>query len=933
MQEQNKEMTAIVQWLRQNTESRADLKLDSRDIQPGDVFVAFKGQQSDGANYITAAIENGAAAILVDAASEVDSDALNTVSKQVPIKIVEDLRVLLGDLADEWYDKPSEAVKVIAITGTNGKTSCASWVAQALNLNNTPCATIGTLGVILPDGTNLGGYLTTPDVLSLHRILAHLRDQGIYTVTMEASSIGLEQGRMDGLRIAIAGFTNISLDHLDYHHSMEEYEAAKALLFVRPGLKLAVLNGDDPAGLRFAANSTADKTLTYSLDHNSKADIRALHYTFHDYGLSFMLHTDNGDTQVLSRLVGEHNISNLLLTVGILEGLGWGLSRISRTLSNLEAVAGRLETVEPLVNPQNKPLVVVDYAHSPDALKRALQAIRPNADARQGRLICVFGCGGDRDRTKRPIMAQIAEELADLVYITSDNPRTEDPERILNEILAGISSPDAECLALVDKNRDYSILYSILKAAPQDVILIAGKGHEDYQEVHGVRHYFDDRQWAALGLLMRDGLNVSSDTRQLDRGQFFVALQGENFDAHSLLDEAQGKGAIAALVSEPNKALELAQIQVHDTLDALMTMSKAWRALFDLPVIAVTGSNGKTTTKEMIASVLQTAFGEDYIATLGNLNNHIGVPLSLLRLRANHKIAVFELGMNHPGEIAVLSDLCRPTVAVVTNAQREHQEFMLTVDAVAKENAEVFAYLSDEGVAVYPAATEYTPLWNELSRAKKSLRFAIEEESAEVYGTALENEPEGVRFVLNANNTQTAIALKIPGEHNVSNALAASAVCLAAGIDIAHIKQGLDSFVPVSGRLQNYVLKNGTRVIDDSYNANPDSVRAAIDVLSALPSPTLLVMGDMGEVGPEGPQMHREVGEYAKQQGITHLLTFGVASKETSTAFGEGAQHFDEIEALYQAVDALEPAAVLVKGSRSMRMERVVQNLLNQQEK
>ncbi|WP_432786704.1 UDP-N-acetylmuramoyl-L-alanyl-D-glutamate--2,6-diaminopimelate ligase [Oligella sp. MSHR50489EDL] len=932
MQEKMKEITAIIQWLRQNTESRADLKLDSRDIQPGDVFVASKGLHNDGAQFIPAAINNGAAAILVDAASSYVENALKEASIEVPILAVSHLKALLGQLADEWYGRPSEVVKVIAITGTNGKTSCVSWVAQALNLNNTACATIGTLGVILPDGKNLGGSLTTPDVLSLHRILAYLRDHDIFTVAMEASSIGLDQGRMDGLRIDIAGFTNISLDHMDYHQSMAAYEEAKAILFTRPDLKLAVLNANDEAGLRLAQRSVADKTLTYSLDVDSDADIRALHYTFHDYGLSFMLHTNQGDTQILSRLVGEHNISNLLLTVGILEGLGWSLSRISRTLSHLEAVAGRLETVEPMINAQDKPLVVVDYAHSPDALKRALQAIKPNAEARAGRLICVFGCGGDRDRTKRPVMADIAEQLSDLIYITSDNPRTEDPERILKEIVAGLSAPDTEKLALVERDRDYAILYSILHAAAEDVILIAGKGHEDYQEVHGVRHYFDDRQWASLGLLMRDALDVSTDTRQLQQGQFFVALKGENFDAHRLLDQAQAKKALAALVSNPDKQLSLPQIQVYDTQAALMTMAKAWRSLFDLPVIAVTGSNGKTTTKEMIAAILKAAYGELYLATQGNLNNHIGVPLSLLRLRTTHQMAVFELGMNHPGEIAVLADLCHPTVAVLTNAQREHQEFMESVDAVAKENATVFAYLSDEGAAIYPAATEYTPLWDELSRTKKSLRFAIAEPTADIYATEVQSHASGMGFVLHVNGTVTALSLQIPGEHNVSNALAAAGACLAAGVNLDHIKQGLESFAPVSGRLQNYVLKNGTRLIDDSYNANPDSVRAAIDVLSALPGPTLLVLGDMGEVGPEGPQMHREVGKYAKQKGIDHLLTFGTATQESSQAFAEGAQHFTEMQALLKAVAALEPAAVLVKGSRSMRMERVVQDLLGNQE-
>lgn len=930
MQKDNKDIAAIVQWLRQNTASGANLRLDSRDIQIGDVFVASKGRQSDGAEFIPAALQRGAAAVLVDDTSDFKMD--EDIADKVSLLRVNNLKHLLGELADEWYGRPSDTVKVIAITGTNGKTSCASWVAQALNINNTPCATIGTLGVVLPDGTNLGGSLTTPDVLSLHRLLAYLRDHGIFTVTMEASSIGLEQGRMDGLRIAIAGFSNLSLDHLDYHHDMESYEAAKALLFNWPNLELAVINADDPAGLRFAQQSVAQKKLTYSLDINSEADIRALHYTFHDYGLSFLLRTPNGETQVLSRLVGEHNISNLLLTVGILEGWGWSLTRISRTLSKLEAVAGRLEAVEPIANVQNKPLVVVDYAHTPDALKRALQAIRPNAEARGGRLICVFGCGGDRDRIKRPLMAQVTEELADEIYLTSDNPRTEDPDIILEEIVAGISASGTDKLKAVEKRRDYTILKTILQTQPEDVVLIAGKGHEDYQEINGKRQFFDDRQWASLALLMRDGLNISSDTRELDAGQFFVALKGESFDAHRLLGQAQEKKALGALVSDIDKSLELPQIQVHDTLDALMTMAKAWRTQFDLPVVAVVGSNGKTTTKEMIASTMEAAVGENYIATLGNLNNHIGVPLSLLRLRPNHQLAVFELGMNHPGEIAVLADLCQPTVAVLTNAQREHQEFMQTVEAVAKENATVFAYLTKNGTAIYPAATEYTALWDDLCAKNKSLRFAIENNSADVFASDLQSTADGLKFCLNVNNTQNIINLKVAGEHNVSNALAAFAASLAVGIEFNIIKKGLEKFQAVSGRLQDYVLKNGTRIIDDSYNANPDSVRAAIDVLSNLPKPSVLVLGDMGEVGPEGPQMHREMGEYAKQKNINYLLSFGKASQETSQYFGEGAQHCDTIEQVVEVIAELKPAAVLVKGSRSMQMERVVQSLLSKEE-
>lgn len=929
MQNNKQDITTILQWLRHHSVDGADLKLDSRGIQTGDVFIAFKGRQTDGAAFIPDAIAKGAAAVLVDAASTME------VEPNVPYLVVQELQQKLGALADEWYGKPSEAVKVIAITGTNGKTSCASWVAQALNLNETPCATIGTLGVILPDGTNLGGQLTTPDVLSLHRTLAYLRDHGIYTVTMEASSIGLEQGRMDGLRIAIAGFTNLSLDHLDYHQSMEAYEAAKGLLFKWPGLKLAVLNGDDDAGLRLSQQSVAENTLTYSLDMKSKADIRALHYTFHDYGLSFMLRTPNGETQVLSRLVGEHNIANLLLTVAILEGLGWSLSRISRTVSALNAVAGRLETVVPHGQLQDKPLVVVDYAHTPDALKRALEALRPNAEARQGRLICLFGCGGDRDRTKRPLMAAVAEDLADLICISSDNPRTEDPEQILSEIVGGLSSPQAPKLAQVSVARDYSILTAILQAQPEDVVLLAGKGHEDYQEVQGVRHFFDDREWASLALLMRDGLDISTDTRSLEAGQFFIALKGDNFDAHSLLGEAESKGAIAALVAEPDSSLTLHQVQVHDTQSALMTMSKAWREQFDIPVIAVTGSNGKTTTKEMIAVCLEAKYGENYLATAGNLNNHIGVPLSLLQLRAQHEAAVFELGMNHPGEIAVLAALCQPTVALMTNAQREHQEFMQSVDAVAQENATVYASLPADGVAIYPAATEYESLWASMTANKRVLRFELEAlshtERPDAYASEVQSAAEGLSFKLHLDGQVKSIKLGIAGEHNVRNALAAALACYAVGVDLEQIQQGLEQFTPAKGRLQSYQLENGMQLIDDSYNANPDSVCAAIDVLSDLTAPRLLILGDMGEVGPEGPQMHREVGAYARDKGIETLFTLGQASLEATQGFGESAQHFNDLEPLLEALDAFEVNSVLVKGSRSMRMERVVQHLMQQQ--
>ena len=299
-------MTNIIQWLKeQDISQQADLRLDSRDIQTGDVFVACKGSSLDGTQFIQNAIERGAAAILVES-----QEAWPQAS--VPVLSVPNLRSQLGALADEWYGHPSASVAVIAITGTNGKTSCANWVASALNLNNVPCATIGTLGTILPNGENLGGSLTTPDVLSLHRLLAQLKQAKISAVTIEASSIGLVQGRMDGVRIKIAGFTNLTLDHMDFHHDMQEYERCKGLLFQWPGLEHAIINLDNEVGQRYYAQSTARNTLGYSMHNEPEALILAKKYQFADYGLSFELSMPDGDAQVLTRLVGEHNIANLL---------------------------------------------------------------------------------------------------------------------------------------------------------------------------------------------------------------------------------------------------------------------------------------------------------------------------------------------------------------------------------------------------------------------------------------------------------------------------------------------------------------------------------------------------------------------------------------------------------------------------------------------
>jgi UDP-N-acetylmuramoyl-tripeptide--D-alanyl-D-alanine ligase len=433
------------------------------------------------------------------------------------------------------------------------------------------------------------------------------------------------------------------------------------------------------------------------------------------------------------------------------------------------------------------------------------------------------------------------------------------------------------------------------------------------------------RLWGAGGITIT---RVHSDTRSLTAGDLFVALRGERFDGHDYLPQAQQAGAVAAL-AERGLSAALPGLQVTDTQLALQQLAAHWRAQFELPLIAVTGSNGKTTVTQMIASVLRAAFADGALATAGNFNNHIGVPLTLLRLRATHQAAVLELGMNHPGEIDLLAQMAAPTVALVNNAQREHQEFMATVEAVARENGAVISALGQAGTVVIPAADAFTPLWRQLAGSRRVLTFGAD---ADVSAQGHWVSSQGAwQLALKTPAGTVATSLHQAGQHNLNNALAAAACAWAAGVPLRAIAEGLAAFKPVAGRSQMLTLKRSGKavsLIDDSYNANPDSVLAAIDVLASLPGPRWLLLGDMGEVGEQGPRFHAEVGARAHEVGIEQFWAAGPLC-----AHAGAHRHFNTVAELLLALPCsgqdAQPLAmsILVKGSRFMRMEQVVQAL------
>lgn len=501
--------SVVADWLRGRVTGR--LQCDSRRVQPGDAFVAWPGFATDGRRYVPAALQAGAVAVLVEA------DGLQAFAFDDPrVQAVTGLKAQAGPIASAFHGDPSAALDLVAFTGTNGKTSSAWWMAQLLSQVGHPCSVVGTLGIGRPPRPGDSGHglvptgLTTPDPVLLQASLRAMADAGDRACAIEASSIGLVEGRLNGCHIRVAVFTNFTQDHLDYHGSMADYWEAKAALFHWPGLQAAVVNLDDPQGRALdQALAGRPELARWSVSVEGPARLSAQGLRFTDRGMHFTVVETDGQGRAVDQgelelaVVGRYNVSNLLGVIAAARALGVPLADALRACRQLSPVPGRMEQVAPA---PGQPLLLVDYAHTPDALEKALQALQPLARQRGGALWCVVGCGGDRDPIKRPLMASVAEREAACTVLTSDNPRSEDPQAILAQMVAGLHRPQA---ALVQADRALAIADVVLRAAPADVVLIAGKGHEDYQEIRGVKTPFSDIEQARQALARRaEGVNA-----------------------------------------------------------------------------------------------------------------------------------------------------------------------------------------------------------------------------------------------------------------------------------------------------------------------------------------------------------------------------------------------------------------------------------------
>ena len=938
---------SYVSLLKRLAPQASRLTLDSRHLREGDVFIAIPGLHRDGRDFLAQAAEKASALVYED-------DGIRR-TFGVPAIAVPELGRHVGEFAAGFYRDPSASLFGIGITGTNGKTTSSHWMAQLFTHLGEKCAAIGTIGCFMEGHSFESAPLTTPDAVTLQGLYRTLVKNQAKAFAIEASSIGLEQGRLQGTRFDVAVFTNLTRDHLDYHHDMQAYERAKGILFDWPGLQHAVINIDDEAGCRFAERCAHRGIHTIVTTMRGAIALTGTHLLAAENvrpmpeGMQFDIVFGAERHTVNLSVFGAFNISNLLGVIGAALCRGFVLSEIVEKLPLLIAPAGRMQKVPH----DGAALAIVDYSHTPDAVQKALEALRGVAKVRRGKLWVVLGAGGDRDAGKRPIMARVAEENADHVILTSDNPRSEDPNEILRQMLAGAqTSPQV----IVDRRE--AISTAIKEAAAEDVVLIAGKGHELYQEIEGVKHPFSDviearnAQWlknppsgALLNVKFLSKLlpgsrlfgsdvpftNVCTDTRKVTQGSLFFALKGERFDGHDFADQAMKAGAVA-LVVDHELYCPLPQIIVKDVKMALGVTSGFWRRGRSLALAAVAGSNGKTTTTQMIATILKLRYGDNAFSTQGNLNNDIGVPLMLWSLRDHHEAAVIETGMNHVGEMRYLSGLVQPTIALVTNAQREHQEFLQTVEATARENGEVFRVLPSSGIAVIPSDDPCRPIWLGMAQHANIMTFGIDAMS-DVTG-CVKTDTNGMTALIKTPVGTFEAKMMVRGEHNFKNALAATAVCLAMNVSLEMIQRGLESFEAVKGRGQVHQVGNVT-IIDDAYNANPDSMKAAIDLLTSYPAPRLFIVGDMGELGARSISYHEEVGAYAAEKHIDGFYATGqnmryAVQKFKSLAPKAHALWQPDRDKFIETVlkDSRDYRTISVKASNYMKLSTVVNALV-----
>ncbi len=842
------------------------LSLNSKNIKKGFIFFAIRGNKFNGENYINEAIKKGARLVIC-------SKKCKFKKKKVDIIKTVRVRDYLSEITANFYKiKPKN---LIAVTGTNGKTSVADFYYQLLNLNKIPVASIGTLG-IKSKNSKIQTNLTSPDIITLHKNLELLKKQKIDNVIIEASSHGLAQQRLDRLDFKAGIFTNFSQDHLDYHKSMKDYLNAKLILFK----KLLVKN-------KYIITDGSSKEFSTLKKIAKKRKLKILDSTKEDLLKNF----------IPKDFINTFQSKNLSMAILAAQVSKLNKIKIKNKIKKIKSVNGRLELVRKF---PNNIKIYIDYAHTPDALREALKSLK---NIKKNKISIVFGCGGERDFKKRPLMAKIVKSMCEKIYVTDDNPRNENPKKIRNQITKHLKNCDYNEIG----SRSKAIKEAVLKAEPNEIILVAGKGHENYQDYGDKVFSISDRQIIKnlkidkkiinkrnrnylfnseiLNSVLRDDKfykvnGIAIDSRNVKKDNIFLAIKGKNNDGNNFINKALKKGANYIVTSKNNKNNKNKILKVINTRNFLNDFAKIKRNKSCAKILAITGSAGKTSLKNMLYTLLKN-FKKTY-ASPKSFNNHYGVPLSLSNINFDHEFGIFEVGMSKAGEINKLSKMIEPNIAIITNIAEAHIENFKSIKGIAKAKSEIIDNIKSNGTVILNRDDNF---FNFLSRKAKQKNIKVisfgKSKNSDV--KLISKKTKKDFNLININVRGKKFRLKIANV-NIYNVLASFAVLLILDINFKNRLSIFQQLQPSEGRGQMHKIKRYRKrfnLIDESYNANPLSVHTAINKFGEInkkKGKKYLLLGDMLELGKKSEKYHSDLSRLINRSDIDKVFIKGEKS-------------------------------------------------------
>ena len=828
------------------------LSTNSKKVKKNYIFFAIRGKKFNGEKFIKEAVVNGASVVVCSKSCKIRSN-------KIPIIKTIKIRHLLSDIASKFYK--SKPKNIIAVTGTNGKTSVSDMFYQIFRINNIPTASIGTLGIKY-NNKIIKTDLTTPDTITLHKNLNYLKNKKINNVIIEASSHGLDQKRLSHIKFKGAIFTNFSQDHLDYHKNMKSYLDAKLILFRKIlSKKSTIISNEEIPIFKILKQIAKKKNLKLLNINKTLKKIQSINLKFNE----------------------DFKIRNLAMAIEAAKLCGLKEKLINTGLKELKDVNGRLELIKRY---PNNVKVFIDYAHTPDALSKTLLSLKKNYG---NNISLVFGCGGERDQTKRPKMAKIANNLCKKIYITDDNPRNEKPQKIRKELLKNILKNKSFNIG----NRTLAIKKAILNADAHEVVLLAGKGHEERQiyknkilnisdkkivkkinykkkiEFKKNQNFLQNRFILKKTLGKKKILNfngLSTDTRTIKKGNLFLAIEGKKYDGNKFVNVAIKKKAGCIVSSKIFKKKGKKVIKVKNSISFLNSFAKYKRTLSLAKIIAITGSAGKTSLKNLIKDLLQ-IYGKT-CSSIKSFNNHLGVPISLSNLSFEDKFGVFEVGMSKAGEIKNLSKLIKPHIGVITNIGEAHIENFESVHEIAKAKSEIIESICKGGTIILNRDDKF---FNYLSKKAKSYQLKIfsfgYHKKSDVQIKKIKKKNNKSKIIIKMYNQNLDLEIR---DLNIYNVLASIAILKALKMDINKIKVKLKNLESPEGRGKKYLInryKKKFNLIDESYNANPLSVKQKFK--------KYLILGDMLELGSKSKKYHQQLSKVINNSDIDKVFITG----------------------------------------------------------